>query len=213
MVLGDLINEGNAGLVTAAMRFDETRGFKFISYAVWWIRQSIISAISMQSRTVRLPFNQLSDLARIKRLQSSLEQQLEREPTVPELAEELGVTEDRVKLSLRNAKGQVSLDAPSLVGPEFSMLDTLPNEDASADHQTMGDSLKIVLRDILSDLPSRERMVVILFYGIEDAEPKCLDEIGRLLGLTTERVRQIKAGALIRLRNSKKGKSLVSYLE
>ncbi|MFC3196647.1 RNA polymerase sigma factor RpoD/SigA [Parapedobacter deserti] len=212
LVLEDLINEGNLGLVTAAKRFDETRGFKFISYAVWWIRQSIMSAISTQSRTVRLPINQIGDLIKVKRSQSALEQQLERDPTAEELAEALNVTVDKVSRTLRNGEKQVSIDAPSLHSPDITLLDSLPDGGAPADHGAMGGSLKIVIHSVLQHLPERERMVLSLFYGLEEAEPKGLAEISLQLGLTPERVRQIKAKALIWIQRSRYGQSLSAYL-
>lgn len=208
MVLEDLINEGNLGLVTAAKRFDETRGFKFISYAVWWIRQSIILAISVQSRTVRLPINQIADLVKVKRSQSELEQQLEREPSVDELAEVLGVSSKRLGRILLNGERQVSVDAPSLHMPDISLLDSLPDGGVPTDHQAMSDSLEIVVRDTIRHLPEREQIVLTLFFGLGGAEPKNLGEISRQLGLTSERVRQIKAKALTWLQHSTEGKKL-----
>ncbi|SKB30132.1 RNA polymerase, sigma 38 subunit, RpoS [Parapedobacter luteus] len=212
LVLEDLINEGNLGLVTAAKRFDETRGFKFISYAVWWIRQSIISAISTQSRIVRLPSNQISDLIKVKKSQSTLAQLLEREPTAEELAEALDVSVEKIRRSLKNGEKQVSVDAPSLVSPEISLLDAIPDGGEPTDQSTIKESLKIVVQDALRQLPYREKLVLTLFYGLEDSEPKTLEEIGRQLRLTTERVRQIKARALIWLQHSRWGKSLSAYL-
>lgn len=211
VVLEDLINEGNLGLVTAAKRFDETRGFKFISYAVWWIRQSIMSAISVQSRTVRLPLNQIADLVKVKRSQSELEQQLEREPTVEELAEVLGVSSERLGRILLNGNKQVSVDAPSLHSPEMSLLDSLPDGGVPTDHQAMSDSLEIVVGDAIRRLPQREQLVLKLFFGLGGSEPKNLGEISRQLGLTTERVRQIKTKALAWLQHSTEGRKLFHF--
>src|SRR5690606_37285061 len=177
LVLEDLINEGNLGLVTAAKRFDETRGFKFISYAVWWIRQSIMSAISTQSRTVRLPVNQIADFVRVKRSQSALEQQLEREPTVEELAEALNLSPAKLRRTLSNGESQLSVDAPFRYAPEISLMDTLPDSGEATDHQVMRDSLKIVIRETVRRLPRREQFVLEHFYGLGDSEPKSLAEI------------------------------------
>jgi len=212
LVLEDLINEGNLGLVTAAKRFDETRGFKFISYAVWWIRQSIMAAISTQSRTVRLPLNQIADFVRVKRTQSTLEQQLEREPTVEELAEVLNVSPAKLGRTLLNGESQVSVDAPFLHSQEGSLLDTLHDSGVPADHQAMRDSLEIVVRDAIRHLPKREQLVLELFFGLGGVEPKNLTEISHQLGLTAERVRQIKTKALMWLQRSTEGRKLAFYL-
>lgn len=211
MSLEDLINEGNLGLVTAAKRFDETRGFKFISYAVWWIRQAIMSAIAVQSRIVRLPLNQIADIVRAKRSQSTLEQELEREPTVEELADALEVSPVKLGRTLMNGVGQVSLDAPSLHAPDSSLLDSLADGGASTDHQAMRESLEIVIHNAIRHLPQREQLVLSLFFGLGGTEPKSLQEIGQQLALTTERVRQIKAKALSWLQHSTEGKKLVGY--
>lgn len=211
VVLEDLINEGNLGLVTAAKRFDETRGFKFISYAIWWIRQSIMSAISVQSRTVRLPMNQIADLVKAKRLQSDLEQQLEREPTVDELADALGVSPERLGRTLSNGERQLSVDAAFLHSPDFSLLDSLPDGGVSTDHQAMRGSLEIIVQDAICHLPEREQLVLNLFFGLAGSEPRNLSEISNQLGLTTERVRQIKAKALAWLQHSTEGKNLASF--
>ena len=212
LVLEDLINEGNLGLVTAAKRFDETRGFKFISYAVWWIRQSIMLAISTQSRTVRLPFNQIADIVKVKRTQSTLEQQLEREPTVEELAEVLDVSPARLGRTLLNGESQVSVDAPFSHSSESNLLDTLYDGGAPTDHEAMRESLEIVVRDAIRHLPKREQLVLELFFGLGGIEPKNLMEISQRLGLTTERVRQLKAKALFWLQRSTEGRKLAFYL-
>ncbi|GGG88068.1 RNA polymerase sigma factor RpoD [Parapedobacter pyrenivorans] len=211
VLLEDLINEGNLGLVTAAKRFDETRGFKFISYAVWWIRQSIMLAISVQSRTVRLPINQIADLVKVKRSQSELEQRLEREPTVEELADVLGVPSERLGRTLSNGERQVSIDAPSLHSPDICLLDSLPDVGVPTDHRAMRDSLEIVIGDAIRRLPQREQLVLSLFFGLGGSEPKRLGEISRQMGLTTERVRQIKAKALAWLQHSTEGKKLAPF--
>ncbi|MGK6352573.1 sigma-70 family RNA polymerase sigma factor [Parapedobacter sp. DT-150] len=213
LVLEDLINEGNMGLVKAATRFDETKGFKFISYAVWWIRQSIMAAISTQSRTVRLPGNQVSDLIKLKQSQSKLEQRLEREPGIDELASELGVSVDKVKRALTNAEKQISLHAPSVFAEDVSLLDVLSDEHPPTDHHIKADFLRTHVQTLLEKLSPRERLVLTMFYGLQNTESKNLDEISRHLGLTRERIRQIKMKALMQLQKLPGGRSLFSYLE
>jgi len=211
--LEDLINEGNLGLVTAAKRFDETRGFKFISYAVWWIRQAIMSAIAVQSRAVRLPLNQLADWSKVKRSQSALEQELEREPTVDELAEAYGVSSVRMGRILSNGNKEVSLDAPSLQSPDISLLDALPDSGPQADVPIMNHSLETAVLEVMTNLSEREQLILKLFFGLGGYEPKTLGEIGRQMGLTTERVRQIKTKALTWLQHSEAGKNLIQGLQ
>jgi len=212
LVLEDLINEGNAGLVKAARRFDETRGFKFISYAVWWIRQSIMSAISIQSRVVRLPGNQITNLIKVRKSQSMLEQHLEREPSMEELAADLGTSADKIIASLAHAERSLSIDAPSIFSEEERLLDTLPNTDDATDQQLIQDSLKTQINHILGELPEREQQILTLFYGLNNHTAQTLEEIGYLLKLTPERIRQLKATAILHIRKSSAGKHLSAYL-
>ncbi|MBB5395368.1 RNA polymerase sigma factor RpoD/SigA [Mucilaginibacter sp. AK015] len=212
ITLGDLINEGNLGLIKAARRFDETKGFKFISYAVWWIRQSIISAISDQSRSVRLPLNQIGTLSKIRKTQSSLEQELEREATPEELAECLETTVEKIADSLRNSGRQVSIDAPFQQGEEGTLLDVMQNDDPSTDSSLIQDSLATELGRSLSKLGERDREVLILFYGLGNNHTHTLEEIGEKFVLTRERVRQIKDKALQRIKQSSRSGTLQSYL-
>lgn len=212
LVLEDLINEGNAGLVKAATRFDETRGFKFISYAVWWIRQSIMSAISIQSRVVRLPGNQINNLIKVRKSQSMLEQRLEREPSMEELAADLDTSTDHIIASLAHAERSLSIDAPSIFSDEERLLDTLPNTDDAADQQLVQDSLITQINHILEGLPPRERQILILFYGLNNHPAQTLEEIGSLLKLTPERIRQLKTMAILHIRKSSAGKYLSAYL-
>ncbi|QHS56318.1 RNA polymerase sigma factor RpoD/SigA [Mucilaginibacter sp. 14171R-50] len=212
ITLGDLINEGNLGLIKAARRFDETKGFKFISYAVWWIRQSIISAISDQSRSVRLPLNQIGTLSKIRKTQSSLEQELEREATPEELAECLETTVEKIADSLRNSGRQVSIDAPFQQGEEGTLLDVMQNDDPSTDSSLIHDSLATELGRSLSKLGERDREVLILFYGLGNNHTHTLEEIGEKFVLTRERVRQIKDKALQRIKQSSRSGTLQSYL-
>jgi RNA polymerase primary sigma factor len=212
ITLGDLINEGNLGLIKAARRFDETKGFKFISYAVWWIRQSIISAISEQSRSVRLPLNQIGNLSKIRKTQSTLEQQLEREATPEELAECLETTVEKIADSLRNSGRQVSIDAPFQQGEEGTLLDVMHNSDPSTDNALIHDSLATELGRSLSKLGERDREVLMLFYGLGNNHTHTLEEIGEKFVLTRERVRQIKDKALQRIKQSSRSGALQSYL-
>lgn len=211
LVLEDLINEGNLGLITAAQRFDASKGFKFISYAVWWIRQSIMAAISVQSRTVRLPGNQVSNLIKLNKSRVILEHRLEREPTIDELAAEMDVSSDKIKLSLSNSTRQVSLDAPFNFFEDSSLLDTIPNEGPTTDHGVMVDSVKVDIQHLLEKLPLRERTILVMFYGLQNTGPKTLGEIADHLGLTSERIRQIKKKAIIEIRDSSWGKNLATY--
>jgi len=212
ITLGDLINEGNLGLIKAAKRFDETKGFKFISYAVWWIRQSIISAISDQSRSVRLPLNQIGTLSKIRKVQSQLEQEFEREPTPEELAETLETTVEKIADSLRNSGRQVSIDAPFQQGEEGTLLDVMQNSDPSTDSMLIHDSLATELNRSLSKLGERDREVLVLFYGLGNNHTHTLEEIGEKFILTRERVRQIKDKALQRIKQSSRSGALQSYL-
>ena len=212
ITLGDLINEGNLGLIKAARRFDETKGFKFISYAVWWIRQSIISAISEQSRAVRLPLNQIGNLSKIRKMQSELEQKFEREATPEEVAESLEMTVDKITDSLKNSGKHLSIDAPFQQGEEGTLLDVMHNSDPTTDSSLIHDSLATELKRSLSKLPGRDREVLTLFYGLENNNAHTLEEIGEKFILTRERVRQIKDKALLRIKQSSRSGALQSYL-
>jgi len=211
--LPDLINEGNLGLIKAAKRFDETRGFKFISYAVWWIRQSIMQALAEQSRIVRLPINQLGSVNKIKKAFSILEQKFEREPSNSELSIELELPEESVANTMKISGKHVSVDAPFVSGEEHSLLDVLENPDSPlADKLLMHESLNQEINRSLSTLTQRESDVVKLFYGIGCNHSYTLEEIGAKFDLTKERVRQIKEKAIRRLRHNSRSKLLKSYL-
>ena len=211
--LPDLINEGNLGLIKAARRFDETRGFKFISYAVWWIRQSILQALAEQSRIVRLPLNQVGSLNKINKAFSKLEQQFEREPTADELAEVLDLPIDKVSDTMKVSGRHVSMDAPFANGEESILFDVLVNLDSpKADTGLMNESLSKEIDRALSTLTERERDVVKLFFGIGLNHGLTLEEIGDKFDLTRERVRQIKEKAIRRLRHSSRSKLLQQYL-
>jgi RNA polymerase primary sigma factor len=213
LTLPDLINEGNLGLIKAAQRFDETRGFKFISYAVWWIRQSILQALAEQSRIVRLPLNQVGSLNKLNKTFSRLEQQYERAPSEHELAEELEVTNTKVSDTLRVGGRHVSVDAPFQEGEDNSLLDVLINSDSpTADTELMIESLQREIKRSLSTLSEREREVIILFFGIGMKHGLTLEEIGTKFDLTRERVRQIKEKAIRRLRQTSRSKLLKTYL-
>lgn len=214
--LPDLINEGNLGLIKAAQRFDETRGFKFISYAVWWIRQSILQALAEQARIVRLPLNKIGSINKINRAFAKLEQEFERPPTAHELAEVLEMTLDDVKQSMKNAGRHVSMDAPLSRDDEnsSSMSDLLPSEERhSPDQKIMSDSLREEIERTLHALTSREADVIRFYFGLEGNEKHTLEEIGVKFGLTRERVRQIKEKALRRLKHSAQIQGLRSFLE
>ncbi len=211
--LPDLINEGNLGLIKAAKRFDETRGFKFISYAVWWIRQSILQALAEQSRIVRLPLNQVGSLNKINKAYSKLEQEFEREPSADELAELLDLPIDKVADTMKVSGRHVSMDAPFANGEESSLLDVLINHDSpKADSGLIMESLSKEIDRALSTLTERERDVVKLFFGIGMNHGLTLEEIGDKFDLTRERVRQIKEKAIRRLRHSSRSKLLQQYL-
>lgn len=211
--LPDLINEGNLGLIKAAKRFDETRGFKFISYAVWWIRQSILQAIAEQARIVRLPLNQVGSLSKISKAFSKLEQEFEREPSFEEIAILTDLPIDKISDALRISKRHVSMDAPFVQGEENTLLDVIENtESPRADVHLINDSLRKEIERSLSTLSERERDVLILFFGIGLGHGLTLEEIGSKFDLTRERVRQIKEKALRRLRHKNKSKILKSYL-
>jgi len=211
--LGDLINEGNLGLIKAAQRFDETRGFKFISYAVWWIRQSILQALAEQSRIVRLPLNRVGSLNKISKTFSELEQKYEREPSPDELAEVLEVSTAEVVDTLKICGRHVSMDAPFVQGEENSLLDVLENSSESApDSSLMNDSLRREVQRALSTLTQREADVISLYFGLNGEHSMTLEEIGEKFNLTRERVRQIKEKAIRRLRHTSRSKALKPYL-
>ena len=210
--LPDLINEGNLGLIKAAEKFDETRGFKFISYAVWWIRQSILQALAEQSRIVRLPLNQVGSLNKINKALSQFEQQYERQPSPDELAEMLEIPREKIADTLRVSGRHVSVDAPFVDGEDNSLLDVLVNNDSpNADKGLVNESLNTEIERALSTLTERERDIVKYFFGIGCLE-MTLEEIGEKFGLTRERVRQIKEKAIRRLRHSARSKLLKGYL-
>ncbi len=211
--LPDLINEGNLGLIKAAKRFDETRGFKFISYAVWWIRQSILQALAEQSRIVRLPLNQVGSLNKISKAYSKLEQEFEREPSPAELAKILDIPTEKVTDTMRVSGKHVSMDAPFVQGEDNSLIDVLENSDSPrADGLLMNESLQKEIDRSLSTLTEREREVIKLFFGIGMQHGLTLEEIGAKFDLTRERVRQIKEKAIRRLRHKSRSRLLKAYL-
>lgn len=211
--LPDLINEGNIGLIKAAKKFDEKKGFKFISYAVWWIRQSILQALAEQSRIVRLPLNQVGSQAKIKKAAETFEQEHERKPSASELAMLLDENEDRISLTLKTYGKHVSIDAPFVEGEDNNLLDVLVNEDApSADKDLMTSSLITEINRALSTLPERDAEIVRMFFGIGDYPEMTLEEIGSKYGLTRERVRQIKEKAIRKLRQDNTCHQLKGFL-
>jgi len=211
--LGDLINEGNLGLIKAARRFDETRGFKFISYAVWWIRQSILQALAEQSRIVRLPLNRVGALNKIGKAYSTLEQEFEREPSPEEIAQALEMDVDEISSTMKIYGKQVSVDAPFSFGDENSLLDVIQNDELpSPDNELISESLKTEVKSILAILPEREAEVIKLYFGLDGENPMTLEEIGDKFNLTRERVRQIKEKAIRRLRHNSRSKILKSNL-
>ncbi len=210
--LPDLINEGNLGLIKAAEKFDETRGFKFISYAVWWIRQSILQALAEQSRIVRLPLNQVGSLNKINKALSKFEQENQRKPSAEELAEKLDLPADKVADTMRVSGRHISVDAPFVEGEDNSLLDVLVNGDSpNADNMLIDESLSREIERSLATLTDRESDIVKMFFGI-GCQEMTLEEIGEHFGLTRERVRQIKEKAIRRLRHTSKSKLLKSYL-
>ncbi|MBR1564100.1 MAG: sigma-70 family RNA polymerase sigma factor [Paludibacteraceae bacterium] len=210
--LPDLINEGNLGLIKAAEKFDETRGFKFISYAVWWIRQSILQALAEQSRIVRLPLNQVGSLNKINKALQHFEQQYERKPSAEELAEELDIPVDKIADTLKMSGRHISVDAPFVEGEDNSLIDVMVNEDSpNADRGLINESLKKEIDRALATLTDRESEIIRKFFGIGVPE-MTLEEIGEEFGLTRERVRQIKEKAIRRLRNNSRSKLLKTYL-
>ncbi len=211
--LPDLINEGNLGLIKAAKRFDETRGFKFISYAVWWIRQSILQALAEQSRIVRLPLNQVGSLNKISKAYSKLEQEFEREPSPEELAKVLDIPTEKISDTMRVSGKHVSMDAPFVQGEDNSLIDVIENQDSPrADSMLMNESLQKEIDRSLSTLTEREREVIRLFFGIGMPHGLTLEEIGAQFDLTRERVRQIKEKAIRRLRHKSRSRLLKAYL-
>jgi RNA polymerase primary sigma factor len=213
LTLGDLINEGNLGLIKAAQRFDETRGFKFISYAVWWIRQSILQALAEQSRIVRLPLNKIGFINKINKTFSQLEQDFEREPSNEEISQVLKISEDDIRDTMRSSGRHISMDAPLLQGEDGNLLDLIPGEDElSPETNLMTESLRREIERALSTLTPREADVVRLYYGLTEGPAMTLEEIGELFELTRERVRQIKEKAIRRLKHTSRSKILKSYL-
>ncbi|HEX6892219.1 MAG TPA: RNA polymerase sigma factor RpoD/SigA [Chryseolinea sp.] len=210
--LGDLINEGNVGLIKAASRFDETRGFKFISYAVWWIRQTILQALAEQARVVRLPLNRVGAINKLSRVFSQLEQKFQREPSTEELGESLGVSEAEIVLTSTTSGRQLSLDAPFVHGEENSLLDTLAGLEDSPETKLITDSLHTEVGRALATLTARESDVISHYYGLCGTESLTLEEIGDKFNISRERVRQIKEKATRRLRHSSRSKVLRSYL-
>ena len=211
--LPDLINEGNLGLIKAAQRFDETRGFKFISYAVWWIRQSILQALAEQARIVRLPLNKIGSINKINKTYAELEQKFEREPTVMEIAKVLEIAPEDVKEAIRSSGRHVSMDAPLLDGEDGNMYDVLLNDDQPGpDKGLLNDSLRKEIERALSTLTYREASIIRLYFGLNGKHPHTLEEIGEEFSLTRERVRQIKEKAIKRLKHTSRSKILKSYL-
>ncbi len=211
--LADLINEGNIGLIKAAKRFDETRGFKFISYAVWWIRQAILQALAEQSRIVRLPLNRVGTLHKIGKVSSSLEQGLGREPSPDEIARELDLSEMEVSDTLKISNSHLSLDAPFSVSEDNSLIDILEDEFQPApDEELLDQSLKLEIEKALDTLTPREAEVISLYFGLNHEKALTLEEIGARFSLTRERVRQIKEKAIRRLRHASRSRSLRAYL-
>ena len=213
LTLPDLINEGNLGLIKAAKRFDETRGFKFISYAVWWIRQSILQALAEQSRIVRLPLNKIGSINKINKTFARLEQENERPPSAEEIAKELHMTVSDVKESMKNSGRHVSMDAPLIEGEDSNLYDVLNSgESPNPDKSLLHESLKVEILRALETLTPREADVVKLYFGLGDAHPMTLEEIGETFDLTRERVRQIKEKAIRRLKHTSRSKILRTYL-
>ncbi|OOQ56590.1 sigma-70 family RNA polymerase sigma factor [Mucilaginibacter pedocola] len=210
--LNDLINEGNLGLIKAARRFDETKGFKFISYAVWWIRQGIMQAIAEQSRVVRLPANQIGALSRLYRKASQLEQQYEREPSIEEIAAAMELSTESIADLMSKSRRSLSLDANINDESESSLMDLLAAEGGAADELLMQESLSVALKDALKHLTEKERSILILFFGIGQEQPYTLEEIANRYHLTRERVRQVKDKALHQLRHSARKLDLLKYL-
>jgi RNA polymerase primary sigma factor len=213
LTLPDLINEGNLGLIKAAQRFDETRGFKFISYAVWWIRQSILQALAEQSRIVRLPLNKIGSINKINKTYAYLEQANERPPSPEEIAKELDLSINEVKESLKNSGRHVSMDAPLIVGEDSNLYDVLRSgESPNPDRELLNESLRVEIERALETLTPREADVIRLYFGLGEQQPMTLEEIGETFDLTRERVRQIKEKAIRRLKHTSRCKILKTYL-
>jgi len=213
LTLPDLINEGNLGLIKAAKRFDETRGFKFISYAVWWIRQSILQALAEQSRIVRLPLNKIGSINKINKMYAFLEQENERPPSPEEIAKKLDMTVNDVKESMKNSGRHVSMDAPLIQGEDSNLYDVLNSgESPNPDKNLLHESLRIEISRALETLTPREADVVQLYFGLGEHQPMTLEEIGETFDLTRERVRQIKEKAIRRLKHTSRSKILMTYL-
>ena len=213
LTLPDLINEGNLGLIKAAQRFDETRGFKFISYAVWWIRQSILQALAEQSRIVRLPLNKIGSINKINKMYALLEQSNERAPSAEEIAKELDMTVNDVKESMKNSGRHLSMDAPLVEGEDSNLYDVLRSgESPNPDRELIHESLQTEIERALETLTPREADVVHLYFGLGDQHPMTLEEIGETFDLTRERVRQIKEKAIRRLKHTSRSKILKTYL-
>jgi RNA polymerase primary sigma factor len=211
--LSDLINEGNLGLIRAAHKFDETKGIKFISYAVWWIRQAILQALAEQSRIVRVPLNRAGTLHRIGKRSSALLQELGREPTPTEIAEGMDITIEEVQKTLSISQTHLSLDAPMTPGEDNRLLDYLPDtQNSGSDSDTFEHALTESIEEVLSTLKERETKILRLYFGLDGPEPMTLEEIGSLLGITRERVRQIKEKALSRLRHVSRARALETFL-
>jgi RNA polymerase primary sigma factor len=211
--LADLINEGNLGLIRAAHKFDETKGIKFISYAVWWIRQAILQALAEQSRIVRVPLNRAGTLHRIGKRSSALQQELGREPTVEEIAEGMDISEEEVAKTLSISQSHLSLDAPLTPGEDNKLIDYLPDtQNAGPDQETFERALTDSIEEVLSTLKEREARILRLYFGLDGQEPMTLEEIGSMMGITRERVRQIKEKALARLRHVSRARALESFL-
>ncbi len=213
LTLGDLINEGNLGLIKAASRFDEKRGFKFISYAVWWIRQSIMQALAGQSRIVRLPLNRIGSFTKISKTFSELEQKFQRDPSVEEVSEAIGLSTEEIRDSLRTSGRHVSVDAPFAQSEEGSLLDVLSDaNESNPESEMMNESLVKEVQRSLATLTVREAEVISMYFGLNRRQPMTLEEIGDKFNLTRERVRQIKERAATRLRHASRSKTLKSYL-
>lgn len=211
--LSDLINEGNLGLIRAAHKFDETKGIKFISYAVWWIRQAILQALAEQSRIVRVPLNRAGTLHRIGKRSSALQQELGREPTVEEIAEGMDISEDEVAKTLSISQSHLSLDAPLTPGEDNKLLDYLPDtQNPGPDDETFERALSESVEEVLGTLKEREARILRLYFGLDGQDPMTLEEIGSMMGITRERVRQIKEKALARLRHASRARALESFL-
>jgi RNA polymerase primary sigma factor len=212
VALSDLINEGNVGLIRAAHKFDETKGIKFISYAVWWIRQAILQALAEQSRIVRVPLNRAGALHRIGKRSAAMLQELGREPTVEELADELDLSEDEVRRTLSLSQTHLSLDAPLTPGEDNRLLDYLPDQFAAGpDGETYDRALLNTVEEALGTLKEREAKILRLYFGLDSQEPMTLEQIGSILGITRERVRQIKEKALLRLRHASRARFLETF--